>query len=189
MPTAFLRFSARTRERRPHSESRRLTQPSCDAYPVMPGIVAMYASGIRRSSRRAPGPSIPRYRATASPRRRLGQSSRSAGSSNFPSTVCRIPSARGTDGARGALTSPRPIHYRYDRCITVREMARLHGFPDWFRLHATKWHGGRQIGNAVPPPLAREIAAQVMDALGAIPTRPDETLVLGDPKSSKARSF
>ncbi len=87
----------------------------------------------------------------------------------------------GTDGARGALTSPRPIHYRYDRCITVREMARLHGFPDWFRLHATKWHGGRQIGNAVPPPLAREIAAQVMDALGAIPTRPDETLVLGDP--------
>src|SRR5699024_1419550 len=32
----------------------------------------------------------------------------------------------GTDSARGAFTSPRPIHYRYDRCITVREMARLH---------------------------------------------------------------
>ena len=87
----------------------------------------------------------------------------------------------GTDGARGAFTSPRPIHYRYDRCITVREMARLHGFPDWFRLNATKWHGARQIGNAVPPPLARVIAAQVMDALGEIPTRPDGTLALGDP--------
>ncbi len=87
----------------------------------------------------------------------------------------------GTDGARGAFTSPRPIHYRYDRCITVREMARLHGFPDWFRLNATKWHGARQIGNAVPPPLARAIAAQVMNALGAIPTRPDGTLALGDP--------
>ena len=56
----------------------------------------------------------------------------------------------GTDGARGAFTSPRPIHYRHDRCVTVREMARLHGFPDWFRPHATKWHGARQIGNAVP---------------------------------------
>ena len=87
----------------------------------------------------------------------------------------------GTDGARGAFTSPRPIHYRHDRCITVREMARLHGFPDWFRLNATKWHGARQIGNAVPPPLARAIAAQVMKALGAIPTRPDGTLELGDP--------
>ena len=87
----------------------------------------------------------------------------------------------GTDGARGAFTSPRPIHYRYDRCITVREMARLHGFPDWFRLNATKWHGARQVGNAVPPPLSRMIAAQVMKALGAIPTRPDGTLALGDP--------
>ncbi len=35
----------------------------------------------------------------------------------------------GTDGARGAFTSPRPIHYLHDRCVTVREMARLHGFP------------------------------------------------------------
>ena len=64
----------------------------------------------------------------------------------------------GTDGARGAFTSPRPIHYSHARCVTVREMARLHGFPDWFRLHSTKWHGARQIGNAVPPPLARSIA-------------------------------
>ena len=87
----------------------------------------------------------------------------------------------GTDGARGAFTSPRPIHYRYDRCITVREMARIHGFPDWFRLNGTKWHGARQIGNAVPPPLARAIAAQIMKALGITPTRPAGAIVLGDP--------
>jgi DNA (cytosine-5)-methyltransferase 1 len=87
----------------------------------------------------------------------------------------------GTDGARGAFTSPRPIHYEHARCITVREMARLHGFPDWFRLHATKWHGARQIGNAVPPPLARAVAKMVMLALGAIPTRPSLALDLGDP--------
>ena len=87
----------------------------------------------------------------------------------------------GTDGARGAFTSPRPIHYRYDRCITVREMARLHGFPDWFRFNVTKWHGGRQIGNSVPPPLARAIAAEVIRALGMTPIRPRAAIPLGDP--------
>jgi DNA (cytosine-5)-methyltransferase 1 len=67
----------------------------------------------------------------------------------------------GTDAARGSYTSPRPIHYKYPRCITVREMARLHGFPDWFRFNATIWHGAREIGNAVPPPLARAIATEL----------------------------
>ena len=88
----------------------------------------------------------------------------------------------GTDAARGAFTSPRPIHYAYPRCVTVREMARLHGFPDWFRFHVTKWHGARQIGNAVPPPLARAVAKQVMDALAIKPSRPKAILRLG-PKS------
>ena len=86
----------------------------------------------------------------------------------------------GTDSARGAFTSPRPIHYEHPRCITVREMARLHGFPDWFRLHRTKWHGARQIGNAVPPPLARAVASKVIDAMGVKPSRPEEVLTLGD---------
>lgn len=86
----------------------------------------------------------------------------------------------GTDSSRGAFTSPRPIHYGKARCVTVREMARLHGFPDWFRLHETKWHGARQIGNAVPPPLARSVACEVMRALGKRPTRPRKTVELGD---------
>jgi DNA (cytosine-5)-methyltransferase 1 len=86
----------------------------------------------------------------------------------------------GTDGARGAFTSPRPIHYKHSRCVTVREMARLHGFPDWFRLHATKWHGARQIGNSVPPPLARAVASEVMKSLGERPTKPEREIGLGD---------
>lgn len=88
----------------------------------------------------------------------------------------------GTDSARGAFTSPRPIHYKYDRCITVREMARLHGYPDWFRLHITKWHGARQIGNSVPPPLARAVASSIIKALGVAPTRPSRRLDLGSPQ-------
>lgn len=88
----------------------------------------------------------------------------------------------GTDGARGAFTSPRPIHYALPRCVSVREMARLHGFPDWFRFHKTKWHGARQIGNAVPPPLAEAVAAKVMQAAGFAPVKPAEALPLGEDK-------
>jgi len=87
----------------------------------------------------------------------------------------------GTGSERGAFTSPRPIHYRYPRCITNREAARLHSFPDWFRLHATKWHGFRQIGNAVPPLLARALAAKIAEVLEVSPERPEKALALGDP--------
>ena len=58
-------------------------------------------------------------------------------------------------------------------------MARLHGFPDWFRFHATKWHGARQIGNAVPPPLAKAVASQIISALDVTPERPTKALELG----------
>lgn len=85
----------------------------------------------------------------------------------------------GTDSARGAFTSPRPLHYEHARCITVREMARLHGFPDWFRLHQTKWHGARQIGNSVPPPLAMAVGRSIIKALGIAPSRPTQSLALG----------
>ncbi|MDZ7661649.1 DNA cytosine methyltransferase [Thiohalophilus sp.] len=87
----------------------------------------------------------------------------------------------GTDSARGAFTSPRPIHYKTPRCITVREMARLHGFPDWFRFHVTKWHGARQVGNAVAPPLARALGAEILRALDVIPQKPRQKIELGDP--------
>ncbi|PMB38922.1 DNA (cytosine-5-)-methyltransferase, partial [Fischerella thermalis CCMEE 5330] len=88
----------------------------------------------------------------------------------------------GTDVAHGSHTSPRPIHYSSPRCITVREMARLQGFPDWFRFHSTKWHGARQVGNSVPPPLARAIGAEIIKCLGINPTAPEDILELGDPK-------
>ncbi|MDO9224948.1 MAG: DNA cytosine methyltransferase [Pseudomonadota bacterium] len=78
----------------------------------------------------------------------------------------------GTDSARGAFTSPRPIHPTLPRVITVREAARLHSYPDWFRLHSTKWHGFRQIGNSVPPLLARAVAGEIIRALGVLPRRP-----------------
>ncbi|MEL6260322.1 MAG: DNA cytosine methyltransferase [Cyanobacteria bacterium J06626_6] len=86
----------------------------------------------------------------------------------------------GTDAARGSFTSPRPIHYKFARCITVREMARLHGFPDWFRFHATKWHGARQVGNSVPPPLAFAIAREIFKCLPYQSSCPPTPVPLGD---------
>lgn len=98
-----------------------------------------------------------------------------------PDSVCNTLRA-GTDSARGAFTSPRPIHYAFPRCVTVREMARLHGYPDWFRFHVTKWHGARQVGNSVPPPLARAVATTILHALGIVPAPPGRAIGLGRPE-------
>ena len=86
----------------------------------------------------------------------------------------------GTGSDKGAFTSPRPIHPVAPRCITVREAARLHSYPDWFRFHMTKWHGFRQVGNSVPPLLGRAVAAQLAAVLKASHNRPTTELALGD---------
>ena len=67
----------------------------------------------------------------------------------------------GTKGEKGSHTAVRPVHYEFDRVISVREGARLMGFPDWIKLHRTKWHGFRLVGNAVPAPLGRALAASI----------------------------
>ncbi len=82
-----------------------------------------------------------------------------------PDGLCNTLRA-GTASNKGAFTSPRPIHPFKPRCITVREAARLHSYPDWFRFHPTKWHGFRQIGNSVPPLLAQAVASEIIKVLG-----------------------
>ena len=72
----------------------------------------------------------------------------------------------GTARNRGAHTAPRPIHYYQPRCISIREAARLHSFPDWFQFHRTIWHGFREIGNAVPPLVAKSLGEEIMNSLG-----------------------
>ena len=84
-----------------------------------------------------------------------------------PNGVCNTIRA-GTASDRGAFTSPRPIHPFSPRCITVREAARLHSYPDWFRFHVTKWHGFRQVGNSVPPLLGQAVAAKIMEQVGEV---------------------
>lgn len=63
----------------------------------------------------------------------------------------------GTGADHGKHQSVRPIHPDEDRVITVREAARLQGFPNSFRFHPTRWHSFRMIGNSVSPVMARVI--------------------------------
>ena len=78
----------------------------------------------------------------------------------------------GSDQSKGAHTAPRPIHWAFNSVVTNRMMCRASSFPDWFRPHVTKFHGARQIGNAVPPRLARAIGfefAKVLDVPLSVP--------------------
>lgn len=86
----------------------------------------------------------------------------------------------GTARNKGSHTSARPIHPIYPRCITVREAARLHSYPDWFRFHVTKWHGFRLVGNSVPPLLAKAVAAEIIKALQIVPIQPQQKMELGN---------
>ena len=85
----------------------------------------------------------------------------------------------GTGSERGGHTAARPIHPEHPRVITVREAARLHGYPDWFRFAPTKWSGFREVGNSVPIPLGRTVAGAVLHADGITPTSGSPT-PLGD---------
>lgn len=83
----------------------------------------------------------------------------------------------GSNSERGSHTAPRPVHPVQPRCITVREAARLHGYPDWFLFYPGKWHAYQQIGNSVCPPLARAVGSKLMEALGVQPRKPKGALI------------
>ena len=58
------------------------------------------------------------------------------------------------------------FHYSQNRALTVRELARLQTFPDDFIFKGSKISQQQQVGNAVPPMLARSIADSIIQMLG-----------------------
>ena len=61
----------------------------------------------------------------------------------------------------GTPSALRCIHPLQDRALSTREGARLQSFPDWFCFCGNKYEKNSQVGNAVPPLLAIELAKQV----------------------------
>ncbi|MBU2993947.1 DNA cytosine methyltransferase [Octadecabacter sp. 1_MG-2023] len=72
----------------------------------------------------------------------------------------------GTGVDKGSFQSARPIHHVSPRVVSVREAARIQGFPDWFDFHPTKWHSHRMIGNSVNPLFAEAILTSIARSLG-----------------------
>jgi DNA (cytosine-5)-methyltransferase 1 len=77
----------------------------------------------------------------------------------------RTVTCRNLNGATGDMLRIRLPDGRRRR-LTVREGARLQSFPDWFVFSGTEASQFDQIGNAVPPLLAKALAQAVRDSLG-----------------------
>jgi DNA (cytosine-5)-methyltransferase 1 len=58
-----------------------------------------------------------------------------------------------------------PVHPFLHRTISVREAARLQGFPDRYVFIGPRSNQPQQVANAVPPPMARAVAASLLPAL------------------------
>lgn len=71
----------------------------------------------------------------------------------------------GTGADHGSYQSVRPLHPEEPRVITVREAARLQGFPDSHTFHPTLWHSFRMIGNSVSPIMSHAIFSAIQRKL------------------------
>jgi DNA (cytosine-5)-methyltransferase 1 len=65
------------------------------------------------------------------------------------------------------------VHPQYQRWITVREAARLQSFHDGFVFKSSEWQMLKQIGNAVPPLLARPLAVAARNLLDQLRSSAD----------------
>lgn len=91
--------------------------------------------------------------------------------SGFHNTYCRLWSNRpapAVTSSAGRISSGRNAHPFDDRALTPREAARLQTFPDDYKWEAERWPVYQQIGNAVPPKLAKAVATPLLNKLADV---------------------
>lgn len=91
--------------------------------------------------------------------------------SGFANTYGRLVEDQPSTTITNNMCTPsglRCIHYEQNRALTPREGARIQSFPDWFLFNGEKAHVTSQIGNAVPPLLAIEMAKQIEKTLKGV---------------------
>ena len=69
--------------------------------------------------------------------------------------------ARTITGGFDSFTRGEYGHPFFHRSLTAREAARIQGFPDWFVFEGNRASVRKQIGNAVPPPMAYSLARAI----------------------------
>ncbi|XP_011704998.1 PREDICTED: DNA (cytosine-5)-methyltransferase PliMCI-like [Wasmannia auropunctata] len=73
----------------------------------------------------------------------------------------------------------RVLHPAQNRVVSVRECARSQAFPDSFRFFGTITDKHRQIGNAVPPPLAAAIGHEIRKCIRDVTLSTEPNLTNG----------
>ncbi len=96
----------------------------------------------------------------------VGGSKKHGGPDLGPTRAKRAWEALGVNGHLLAKEAPGPSFVGMPH-LTVRMVARLQGFPDDWCFAGSKTAAYRQVGNAFPPPVAKQIALQVRRCLEA----------------------
>ncbi len=94
----------------------------------------------------------------------VGGSHKHGGPDLGPTRARRAWAALGVDGIGIANEAPAPEFVGMPR-LTVRMVARLQGFPDFWHFSGGKTAMYRQVGNAFPPPFAQAVAERVKKCL------------------------